>query len=325
LLPVAHAKEPVRDRASVIVAVSAPGEETYGESFTKWAQQWSQAAKSGDARQQVIGFSSTSRDALGDLKQALEDEKKDGASPLWIALLGHGTFDGKEPKFNLPGDDLKAADLAAWLAPFHRPVVIVCAFSTSGAWLKPLTSANRIVVTATKSGAEINYSRFGGYFAEAIGNSTADLDKDGQTSVLEAWLSASKQVEDYYKSEGRLATEHSLLEDNADGLGTPSNWFSGIRAVKRPKGNNLPDGSRAHQLSLVPSSSERELPPQLRQERDKLELELAHLREQKATLPEEEYFAKLEDVLLRIARLYHEVRPERPAPSPTVPAGAPRR
>src|SRR4029453_6684986 len=117
-------------------------------------------------------------------------------------------------------------------------------FSASGAWLKPMSGKDRIVVTATKSGAEINYSRFGGYFASAIGDPSGDLDKDGQTSVLEAWLSASQGVADFYKSEGRLATEHSLLEDNADGLGTPASWFSGIRAVKKPKGNSVPDGTR---------------------------------------------------------------------------------
>jgi hypothetical protein len=322
---VARGDENSSDRASVIILVGAPGEETYTETFTKWAQDWSKAAKSGNARQQVIGTSSTSRDSVGDLKQALEDEAKDGANPLWIALLGHGTFDGKEPKFNLPGDDLKASELATWLAPFHRPVVVVCGFSTSGAWLKPMTAKDRVVITATKSGSEINYSRFGGYFATAIGDPAADLDKDGQTSVLEAWLSASQQVADFYKAEGRLATEHSLLEDNADGLGTPANWFSGIRAVKKPKGNSQPDGARAHQLSLVPTADERELPPELRQERDKLELELAHLREQKASLPENDYFAKLEDILLQIARLYHQDRTNRIPPSPPAPAASSRR
>jgi hypothetical protein len=304
------------NRASVIILVGTPGEDSYSETFTKWAQDWSNAAKAGNAHQQVIGTSITSRDSLGDLKQALEDEAKEDPNPLWIALLGHGTFDGKEPKFNLPGDDLKASELAGWLAPFRRPVVVVCGFSASGAWLKPMTGTNRIVVTATKSGTEINFARFGGFFATAIGDAAADLDKDGQTSVLEAWLSASQKVADFYKSDGRLATEHSLLEDNGDGLGTPANWFSGIRAIKKPKGNSQPDGTRAHQLSLVPTADERELSPELRQERDKLELELAHLREQKSALAEEEYFGKLEDVLVRIARLYHQERADRPPPAP---------
>jgi hypothetical protein len=316
LAPVAMGKEARDDRPFVIIAVSAPGDETYGEAFARWAKQWSQAAKSGDARQQVIGLGESKEGALADLRKALDEEQKDGASALWIALIGHGTFDGKEPKFNLAGDDLKASDLAAWLAPFQRPIVVICGFSTSGAWLKPLSGRDRVIITATKSGAEVNYSRFAGYFATAIADPAADLDKDGQTSVLEAWLSASKQVEDYYKAEGRLATEHSLLEDNGDGLGTPPTWFSGIRAVKKPKGNNQPDGARAHQLSLIPSNDERELAPELRQERDNLELELARLREQKSALPEDEYFAKLEEVLVRIARIYQGERPPSPATAP---------
>ena len=316
--PRAAAEDNSSDRPSLLIVAGAPGEGAYGETFAKSAQQWSRAATAGNVHHQVIGFTSTSRDPLGDLKQALEEEKKEGTNPLWITLLGHGTFDGKEPKFNLPGDDLKISDLAEWLAPIRRPVVLICGFSTSGAWLKPLSGPDRVIVTATKSGSEINYSRFAEYYASALVDPAADLDKDGQTSVLEAWLSAAQKVDDFYKTEGRLATEHSLLEDNADGLGTPPNWFSGIRVVKKSKGNNQPDGARAHQLSLIPSNDERELPTEVRQQRNQLELELSRLRDQKADLPEEEYFAKLEAILLQIARLSLGDR-SKIAPSPASP------
>lgn len=296
--------EPSLDRPAVIIAVSAPGEDVYDETFTQWAKTWTQAAKGGQARVEVIDKSVT------DFKQALEEEAKETSSPLWIALLGHGTFDGREPKFNLPGDDLKASDLAEWLAPFRRPVVVVCSFSASGAWLKPLSGRDRIILTATKSGSEINYSRFGGHFATAIGDPAADLNKDGQTSVLEAWISAAQKTADFYKAEGRLATEHSLLDDNADALGTPPTFYSGIRAVKKPAGAAQPDGIRAAQIHLIPSAEERELAPELRERRDKLELELARLRDQKSTLPEAEYFSKLESILLQISRLYQGEREE---------------
>jgi len=295
---------PDTGRPSVILAVSAPGEDGYNETFGQWAKSWTKAAQHGQARVEVVDKSAA------DLKQALEVEPKESTNPLWIALLGHGTFDGREPKFNLPGDDLKASDLAEWLSPFRRTVVVVCSFSASGAWLKPLSASNRVIVTATKSGSEINYSRFGGYFAIAIGDPGADLNKDGQTSVLEAWLSAAQKTADFYKTEGRLATEHSLLEDNGDGLGTLSNFYAGVRAVKKPAGAGHPDGSRAHQIHLIPSSEERELTAELREQRDKLELELARLRDQKAAFPDEVYFAKLEDVLLRIARLYQGEQPD---------------
>ena len=80
-------------------------------------------------------------------------------------------------------------------------------------------------VTATRSGYQHNYARFGKFLAEALSNPKNDLDKDGQISLLESFLSASHRTTEFYKTEGRLATEHALLDDNGDGLGTPATWF----------------------------------------------------------------------------------------------------
>ena len=124
---------------------------------------------------------------------------------------------------------------------------------------------NRIVVTATKSGNEMNFARFGQYLAEAIADPRADLDKDGQVSLLEAFLTASGRVEEYYRTHAQLATEHALLDDNGDRLGTPADWFRGVRATKRAKDGAQLDGLRAHQLHLIPSDREQRhagrLPP----------------------------------------------------------------
>ncbi len=291
------------DAASrVLIVTGAPGEEQYATAFSQWSSNWQKACAAAGAKAAVI--ESTDKEALPHLHQTLEAEPTSTTDELWLVLLGHGSFDGKDGKFNLAGDDLSASDLAAWLKPFHRPVIVVCSFSASGAFLKPLSGPGRIVITATKSGAENNYARFGGYFSEAIADPAADLDKDGQTSVLEAWLAAAQRVADFYKNEDRLATEHSLLDDNGDGLGTPPDWFQGIRVVKKTKDSREPDGLRAHQIHLLPSEAERALPPAVRAERDALERELAQLRETKATLPEDEYYAKLEALVVRLARLY---------------------
>ena len=52
-------------------------------------------------------------------------------------------------------------------------------------------------------------------------------------------------------------------------------------------------------------SSYRKVLPQMSDtERDALEHELTQLREAKATMSEEEYYARLEAILLRLARLY---------------------
>jgi len=300
-----------RAAASVLIVVGAGGEPEYAEKFSKWSANWQQACAAAGAA--ATTFDAASKDTRARLQAALESAPKDAAEPLWIVLLGHGAFDGRDGKFNLAGDDLPAPELATWLKPFERPLVIVGGFSASGAFLKPLSAPNRIIVTATRSGAENNYARLGGYLSEAIAAPAADLDKDGQTSLLEAWLAAAHRTADFYKNEERLATEHSLLDDNGDGLGTPSDWFQGVRVVKKSSDQRAPDGLRAHQMHLVPSAAERALPDTVRVERDKLEQELARLRETKSTAPDESYYAELESILVRLARLY---RPADPSPAP---------
>jgi hypothetical protein len=111
-------------------------------------------------------------------------------------------------------------------------------------------------------------------------------------------------VADFFEQEDRLATEHPLLDDNGDGLGTQADWFKGLRVVKKAKEGAAPDGLRAHQLHLVPSAAERQLSPALRAKRDELELALAKLRDQKKVLPEDDYYAQLETLMVKLAKLY---------------------
>ncbi len=298
-----HAEE-AADRATILIVTGAGGEDQYADTFAKWAADWRRACDAAGAKSISVGRDKNAGSDRERLKAALEAEPKDGANDLWLVLIGHGTADAKDAKFNLRGDDISVSEIAAWLKPFTRPVVVVCSFSASGAWLKPLSSPGRVVVAATKSGSENNYARFGGHLAQAIADPAADMDKDCETSLLEAWLTAARKTADFYKDEGRLATEHSLLDDNGDGLGTPADWFSGVRAVKKAKDGTLPDGLRAAQVHLVRSSEERALSPERRAERDALERELAALRERKAAMKEGDYFRELEALLLKIARIY---------------------
>ena len=299
-----------KDRASVLIAVGAGGEAKYSEAFAHWAADWEHACDAGGAKHLAIGLGKVAPDAKGAqsdhdrIKAALDAEPKEGANELWIILLGHGTADAMDAKFNLRGDDLSASELAAWLKPFKRTVIVICAFSSSGAWLKPLAGPDRITVTATKNGSENNYARFGGYLAQAIADPAADVDKDGETSLLEAWLTAARRTADFYKDEGRLATEHSLLDDNGDGIGTPPDWFSGVRVVKKSRDGSAPDGQRAAQIHLVRSAAERALTAGQRAERDALERDLAALRERKAGMKEDDYFRELEALMLKLARIY---------------------
>jgi len=295
------------ERATVIVVVGAPGEEEYGRNFAEWAGALSKAAAKAGAKDVVIGLQTNNATADREqLQQTLAAEPKNGSAELWLVLIGHGTSDGKEAKFNLRSNDVAATELANWLQPFRRPLAIINAASASSPFLQKLSGTNRVVITATRSGSEVNYARFGQYFSGAVADLEADLDKDGQTSLLEAFLMASRRVKEFYDLEGRLATEHALLDDNGDGFGTPPAWFRGVRAVKSAKDGAALDGFRAHQFHLVRSEAERRLPPETRARRDALEFSLSKLRETKRALPEEVYYEKLESLLLELARLYEQ-------------------
>ena len=155
----------------------------------------------------------------------------------------------------------------------------------------------------------MNFSRFGQYLAAAIANPDADLDKDGQTSLLESFLIAANQLAEFYSSAGRLATEHPLLDDNGDGFGTPPDWYRGIQPVKKAEEDAAIDGYRAHQIHIVKSDFENKIPLQLRDKRDELELEVYKLRQTKDSnsISQDEYFTKLEKVLTEIGTIYGQV------------------
>ena len=297
------------EKTSLIVVAGAGGEHEYADEFGKWAENWKQASEKAEAATRVIGLDDKAAESLDQLRATLRDEPKDGATELWVVLLGHGNSEAKDAKFNLTGDDLAASEFASLLAPFHRPLVLINSFSASGAFLAPLSAPGRVIVTATRSGSERNYSRFGKYLSEAMNDATADLDKDGQTSVLEAWLTAAQRVATFYKDEGRIATEHSLLDDNGDAKGTPADFFRGVRVVKKAKDGTPSDGQRAHQVHLLRNSEERALSAETRAERDALEIELAKLRESKTSKPEDTYYRELEALLLRLAKVYPRPKP----------------
>jgi hypothetical protein len=291
---------------SVVVVVGAEGTREYGAKFREWTSRWKTAAERGNAEYVEIGLDESSEVSDRDLLQQrlAQQPSIPNSEPLWLVLIGHGTFDGKTARFNLRGPDISPGDLAEWLKDVDRPVAIVNCTSCSSPFLNELSGPNRVVVTATKSGYEHNIARFGDYISSAMLDPQADLDKDEQVSLLEAWLLAAAGVREFYAKEGRLETEHSLLDDNSDRLGTPPDWFQGVRAVKTAKDGASPDGLRAAQFCLVRSQQEQDLPIAIRNRRDQLEQSLAKLRQRKSELPEDEYLDLLEPLLVELSELY---------------------
>ena len=140
-----------------------------------------------------------------------------------VLLIGHGSYNSGESRFNLPGRDLTAGDYARLLEPLRsQQVAFVNTATASGGFIEALSGEGRTVVTATRSGGQWNETVFGGYFVEAFadGEEQSDQNKDGRVSVLEGFEYAVAQVARVYESDGRLQTEHALLDDNGDGEGT---------------------------------------------------------------------------------------------------------
>ncbi|MBN1974993.1 MAG: hypothetical protein JW787_15235 [Sedimentisphaerales bacterium] len=304
-----YANESENNQA-VIVVVGAGGTPEYQGQFAQWASLWEKACSNGNAKYIPIGtITLNDSNDVNDLKilqETINKQPKEGDNPLWLVFIGHGTFDGRTAKFNLQGPDVSSDDLAKWLEPIQRPVAIINAFSSSAPFMNKLSGKNRVIITATKSGFELSYARFGQFFSNAISDSASDLDKDGQTSLLEAFLAASRQVQEFYSAAGRLATEHALLDDNADALGTSADWYQGIKPAKQAAGKNAPDGYRAHQFCLIPSEIERKIPAELRAKRDNIEMEIIKLRDSKEQYSDDEYFSRLEMLSCEIAKIYEQ-------------------
>lgn len=277
----------------VIIVRGADGAEEYGKKFTTQVEAWANAcSKAGFAPEVFKGEKTTA-----ELQERLARAKPDRS--LWLVLIGHGTFDGREAKFNVDGPDFDAKQLAAWLAPLKQEVVVMHCASSSGGFIRPLAGKGRVIITATKSPDEVFYARFGEHFAEAVGGlPEADLDQDKQVSLLEAFRHASKAAATFYENEGRLATEHALIEDNGDGVPTRR------ELLEAPPAEAKLDGERAGQLVLVLSEEEKKLTDAQRAKRDALESDLKKLKEQRAKLADDEYYAKLEKLLRELGEVY---------------------
>lgn len=300
---------------ALLVVVGASGTEEYGRQFSQWAERWRSVATAAgwkvvtvsplteDPAESPSGpsvpleTSPAAKSQLEMLRHSILEETEEQVLPMWIVLIGHGTDDGRTARFNLSGPDVSADDLAVWLAPLQRPLAVVNCSSSSGRFLQPLRAEGRVVIAATSGPGELNFSRFGGELSAIIGDPVADTDKDGQTSLLEAFRFASRQTEEYYTSRGQLPTEHAMLDDNGDAKGT--------RAAAIPDTGPVPlgDGALARSWHLVPNLQERRLTLGQRFERDRLESEIDQLRQRKPSLDVDQYYAELESLFVQLAQL----------------------
>ena len=312
------ATSPPTARQQLIVVIGAPGTDEYRATFESWAARWKVAAERAAADCTVIGAVDHSAADLEVLTSALAASiAVETTEPLWIVFIGHGTFDGRTASLNLNGPDVSSPQMAEMLRPAKRPIAFIACASCSSPFINALSAPDRIVISATKDGNQIQYSRFGDALSQAIGGLDADINRDGQTSLLEAWLFASRRTAEFYTTEGRLATEHALLDDNGDSKGTRAEVYEVDRLKTNIENADQLDGTQASRWHLVRSDEERRLTPEQRRTRDDLEQRLEELRRRRDELSEAEYLLQLEAFLVPLARLYESIdSPDVPAVSP---------
>ncbi len=284
------------------VTVAGLGSEPeYEQRFSGWAKDIDKSVKASGTDIKVFTFQgseATKARLLVTLQEIARDSKKEDA--LVLMIVGHGTFDGSEYKINLPGPDISGVELAALLDRIPARQLVVNMTSASGASLVSLRRKDRAVITATKSGMEKNATIFARYWVEALRDPAADSDKNEVISALEAFRYAESKTSKFFETQNRLATEHALLEDTGTGEGTrtPSSQNGeGLVASRFPL---LRIGS-AEVASRDPAKQ------QLLKRKEDLEQQIDVLKYQKAALPATEYRAKLQGLLVELAKVQAEL------------------
>jgi hypothetical protein len=299
----------------VAVIVGLGGEPEHAETFRRWAGSLVDHAtgRLGIPRERILYLlEDPAQDTARNPGKSTKDAVVKGLTEIgaaaasddvvFITLIGHGTWDGKAAKFNLPGPDMTAADFAGILEGYNtKNIVFVNTASASGPFVEALSGVARIVVTATRSGAEQFATVFGGYFVDALTGDEADADKNKRISVLEAFNAAKIGVAQVYQQRGIMLTERALLDDSGDGEGSMEPAVNGK------------DGQVAAVLSMGAPKEALALPsdPQLRklyEERRALEQRAESLKLMKGSMPAAQYASELEKVLTDLARKSQEIR-----------------
>lgn len=311
---------PVDANKFALVVAGVGGEEAYTKKFTTQATRLyetlttqlgfgaknvtllTEAATGGGPEDGSRESDTPSRRATADEVRKAFAAIKSAANPesfVMIVLIGHGSVDNQQPKFNLIGPDLSAKDYAQLIAglPNKRVVFVDCS-SSSGEFVKPLSAEGRIVITATRSGSEQNATVFAENLIAGLTDGAADEDKNGRISALEAFNYATRLTADWYKQKNRLATEHALIDDNGDGTGHEDATGG--------------DGSTAKIIyldskHLAEAAGDAELARMIK-ERQRLEEAVEKLKSRKADMKPDEYDAELERILVDLAKVNQQIK-----------------
>jgi hypothetical protein len=265
----------------ILTVAGLGGEPDYEQRFTLLANDTDKILRAGSTDRVVEtlkGADSTKAKIEAALTKIAGQANKQDAFVLM--LIGHGTFDGTEYKFNLPGPDISGTELAALMnkIPAGRQLVVDMT-SASGGAIPAFKHDNRTVITATKSGMEKNATVFARYWVEALRDPAADVDKSETISALEAFQYADKKTSGFYTEQKRLATEHPQIDDQQRAAAFPLLRFgSAAAAVNDPAKKELVS------------------------KREEIENKIDALKYQKSLMAPEEYKKQLTALLIELSK-----------------------
>jgi len=283
-----------------VIVAALGGEPEYEQRFTAAANDMDRIFKAADATARVYtltGAQATASRLRETLGAVARDAKAD--DDFALILIGHGSFDGVEYKFNLVGPDLSAAEIAAMCDRIAaRRQLVVDTTSASGGAVRALERPGRAVIAATKSGTEKNATVFARYWVEAFQFPSADTDKSDSISAMEAFTYATKKTAEFYDSQKRLATEHAVFNDA--GAGDP------VREAGNGQGMLM---SSFTLLRLGTSQLAANDPAKraLLEKKDDLERKIDTLKYQKAAMDPADYKKQLTDALVELAKVQEEL------------------
>jgi len=278
------------------------GEKDYDQRFAAQANETQKLLQGSGGEVNVITL--TGAEATREKIKTAFDRIASMAKPddaFVLTLIGHGSFDGAEYKFNIPGPDYSGTELAALCDRVSASrQLVVNTTSASGGSLEAMQRPKRAVIAATKSGTERNATVFARYWVEALRDAAADADKNEVVSALEAYRFADRKTVEFYETNKRLSTEHAVLEDTGTG--------EGVRAPSTANGQGMLAAS--FPLLRVGSAQRAASDPAKRKlidQKELLEQKIDKLKYEKAAMPLEDYRRQMSAALLELARLQEEL------------------
>jgi hypothetical protein len=278
------------------------GEPDYEQRFAALASDLDKLFKAAASDVHVYTFSgkdATKARLTETLSQIARDAKPE--DEFTLILIGHGSYDGEEYKFNLPGPDISGEELAVLCdkIPAKRQL-IVNTTSASGGSIGALQKAGRIVIAATKTGTEKNATVFARYWVDALRDSSADVDKNEAITALEAFQYADRKTVSFYESQKRLATEHAVIEDTGK--------KEAVRAISTENGEGLlAESFILLRLGAAQKAANDPAKRALLDKKEDLERRIDTLKIQKAAMSAEDYKRQLTDTLVDLARVQTEL------------------